>query len=66
MCIRHFPLHLSLHILIQEPRWGTLIILCQMKPHSTPKWTYSTILTKNKFHLAHFDHARYPYISLKV
>ena len=25
---------------------------------------YSTILTKNKSHLAHFDHARYPYISL--
>ncbi len=31
---------------------------------STPKWTYSTILTKNKSHLAHFDHARYPYMSL--
>ncbi len=26
---------------------------------------YSTILTKNESHLAHFDHARYPYISLK-
>ena len=25
---------------------------------------YSTILTKNKFQLAHFDHAHYPYISL--
>ncbi len=41
---------------MQEPRWGTL---------KTPKWTYITILTKNKFHLAHFDHARCPYISLK-
>ncbi len=44
MCLRHFPLHLTLHILIQEPRWGTLII--RVKLHGTPKWNYITILTK--------------------
>ncbi len=42
----------------------TDFLLCQMKLQSTPKWTYITILTKNKSHLDHFDHVRYPYMSL--
>ncbi len=56
LSIVYWALHLTLHVSIQKPGWGTLVI--------TPKWTYSTILTKIKSHLAHFDHARYPYISL--